>query len=185
MSSWFEQLEVQLEQQLEAFLGDHPEQQDLLEREELLERQRRLRRRRLQIQAQAEQLRQTLLQLATEINQWQERVRRARAAGAADLARRAEAHGSQLMGQGRDRWQELGELGREFARVEQELQELEQRQRTRAARGPAAGAPGGARAATGANAGPRGIDDLNQAWADFEARQELEDLRRRTRPSNP
>jgi phage shock protein A len=144
-----------------------------------------LRRRRLQIQAQAEQLRQTLLQLATEINQWQERVRRARAAGAADLARRAEAHGSQLMGQGRDRWQELGELGREFARVEQELQELEQRQRTRAARGPAAGAPGGARAATGANAGPRGIDDLNQAWADFEARQELEDLRRRTRPSNP
>ena len=54
-SSWFEQLESQLEQQLEAFLGSHPGQQELLELEELLERQRRLRRRRLQIQAQAEQ----------------------------------------------------------------------------------------------------------------------------------
>ncbi len=123
-SSWFEQLEAQLEQQLEAFLGSHPDQQELLEREELLERQRRLHRRRLQIQAQAEQLRQALLQIAGEITQWQKRVQRAKAAGAQELAARAQAHQGQLMGQGRDRWQQLGELGKEFARVEQDLLEL-------------------------------------------------------------
>ncbi|CAK6688437.1 hercynine metabolism protein [Synechococcus sp. BA-124 BA4] len=177
-SSWFEKLESQLEQQLEAFLGSHPGQQELLELEELLERQRRLRRRRLQIQAQAEQLRQALLQIAGEITQWQERVRRARAAGAQELAARAEAHQGQLMGQGRDRWQQLGELGKEFARVEQELQELEQRQQ---ARPRPSGQPATEPVAGPATTGP----DLERAWADFESRQELEDLRRRTRPSGP
>lgn len=175
-SSWFEQLESQLEQQLEAFLGSHPDQQELLEREELQERQRRLRQRRLQIQAQAEQLRQALLQIASEITQWQKRVQRAKAAGAQELAGRAEAHQGQLMGQGRDRWQQLGELGREFARVEQELQELEQRQR------PGPRKPTGR---TAAAAGQPVEADLERAWADFEARQELEELRRRSRPPGP
>jgi hercynine metabolism protein len=176
-SSWFEQLESQLEQQLEAFLGSHPGQQELLELEELLERQRRLRRQRLQIQAQAEQLRQALLQVAGEITQWQQRVQRARSAGALELAARAEAHQGQLMGQGRDRWQQLGELGKEFARVEQELQELEQRQQ---ARPKPSGKP--AREPVGDPAtGP----DLERAWADFESRQELEELRRRSRPAGP
>ncbi|MDM7936645.1 MAG: hercynine metabolism protein [Cyanobium sp. CZS 48M] len=168
-SSWFEQLESQLEQQLEAFLGSHPGQQDLLEREEQLERQRRLRLRRLQIQAQAEQLRQTLLQVAGEITQWQQRVQRARSAGALELASRAEAHQGQLMGQGRDHWQQLGELGKEFARVEQELQELEQRQQAQPKPKPK----------------PSGEGDLEQAWAHFESRQELEELRRRSSPSSP
>lgn len=178
-SSWFEQLEAQLEQQLEAFLGSHPDQQELLEREELLERQRRLHRRRLQIQAQAEQLRQALLQIAGEITQWQKRVQRAKAAGAQELAARAQAHQGQLMGQGRDRWQQLGELGKEFARVEQDLLELEQRQRQR----PGPRKSSGRSAAAAAEPPVEG--DLEGAWADFEARQELEELRRRSRPAGP
>jgi hypothetical protein len=81
------------------------------------------------------------------------------------------------MGQGRDRWQQLGELGKEFARVEQELQELEQRQQARPrSSGQPASAPVG---------GPATGPDLERAWADFESRQELEDLRRRSRPSGP
>ena len=168
-SSWFEQLESQLEQQLEAFLGSHPGQQELLELEELLERQRRLRRQRLQIQAQAEQLRQALLQVAGEITQWQQRVQRARSAGALELAARAEAHQGQLMGQGRDRWQQLGELGKEFTRVEQELQQLEQRQQAKPKPKPT----------------PPREGDLEQAWAHFESGQELEELRRRSSPSSP
>jgi len=91
-SSWFDQLEAQLDRQLEAFLGSHPEQQVLLELEERQERQRRLNRQRLQIQGQAESARAALLELAAEITQWQQRVERARKAGAEALADQAEAH---------------------------------------------------------------------------------------------
>jgi len=51
-------------------------------------------------------------------------VQRARDAGAEDLAGRAERHLGQLMGQGRDRWQALAELGRSFQAVEAELEQL-------------------------------------------------------------
>ncbi len=171
---WFETLEAQLEQQLEAFLGSHPEQQELLEREEMLERDRRLRRLLSQLQQQAEQLRQSLLELAGEITQWQERVRRARAAGAAELARRAEVHLGQLMGHGRDRWQALSELGVEVHRVEQELAALQQRHK----RSSVSATP------PAAERTPAGTDDLEAAWDAFETRQELEQLRRRG-PSGP
>jgi hercynine metabolism protein len=165
-SSWFEQLEAQLERQLEAFLSSHPEQQELLAEEEQRERQQRLRQRKLEIQQQAETQRQALLSLATEISQWQGRVERARAAGAEDLAGRAEAHHRQLMAQGRDRWQALSELGIEFRRVEVELSEM-------AGAGPKEAAGAGS---SRTRNDPVGIE---REWAEFEAQQELEELRRR------
>ena len=168
-ASWFEQLEAQLEQQLEGFLRANPAQEALLREQEQLERQARLKRRRLELQQQAEQARSSLLQLAREIAQWQGRVERARAAGASPLAQRAEAHLQQLMAQGRDRWQALGELGAQFRQLEQELEQLAQ-----TAAQPQAQAP----AATAA-AKPAPEPDLEQAWAAFEAQQELEELRRR------
>jgi hercynine metabolism protein len=160
-SSWFEQLEAQLERQLEAFLQANPAQEALLQEQEQQERQQRLKRQRLELQQQAEHTRATLLQLANDIAQWQQRLQRAQAAGATDLAQRAEAHVHQLMAQGRDRWQALGELGHQFRQVEEELEQLAQAR-------PAPPRP------TSADLEP----DLNQAWAAFEAEQELERLRR-------
>jgi hercynine metabolism protein len=160
-SSWFEQLEAQLERQLEAFLQANPAQEALLQEQEQQERQQRLKRQRLELQQQAEHTRATLLQLANDIAQWQQRLQRAQAAGATDLAQRAEAHVHQLMAQGRDRWQALGELGHQFRQVEEELEQLAQAR-------PAPPPP------TSADLEP----DLNQAWAAFEAEQELERLRR-------
>ncbi|NQV11370.1 MAG: hypothetical protein HQ527_09455 [Cyanobacteria bacterium] len=170
-SSWFDQLEAQLDRQLEAFLGSHPEQQVLLELEERQERQRRLNRQRLQIQGQAERARQSLLDLAAEITQWQQRVERARKAGAEALADQADAHVRQLMGQGRDRWQVLNDLGLTFRQVEEQLAELE------ASGGPATPS-GGRPKASGDRSEP---PDLEQAWASFEKEQALEDLRRQRR----
>ena len=164
--SWFEQLEARLEQQLETFLRSNPAQEALLQEQEQQDRARTLRERRLALQQQAEALRAELLALATEINSWQQRVTRAREAGAAELAGRAEAHCEGLMEQGRQRWQLLVALGEAFAELEVGLQ-------------PDAGAkapgPGAATQSTSA-AGP---EDLDQAWARFEAEQELERLRRR------
>ena len=110
---WFEQLEAQLERQLETFLAANPAQEALLQEQEHQEKHQRLKRRRLELQGQADQARTGLLALVAEINQWQQRVQRARDAGAGDLAARAEQHLGQLMGQGQahqtatqngDRW---------------------------------------------------------------------------------
>ena len=90
--SWLDELEARLEQQLEVFLRANPAQEVLLEEQEARDRQARLVGQRRQLQQQAEQERQALLQLADEIRRWQERVVKARAAGATALAERAEAH---------------------------------------------------------------------------------------------
>jgi len=154
MGSWFDDLEARLNQQLEAFLQANPAQQTRLEQQEAQERQERLGRTRLQLQQQAQQQRQALLELAGEIRQWQQRSTKAREAGATSLASRAAAHVAQLMLQGRQRWQQLAELGARFARVEAELEQLGSTRQ-----------PGGR--------------DLESDWAAFEAEQELERLRRR------
>ena len=156
-SSWLEDLETRLESTFESFLRANPGQEALLQEQEARDRQQRLRRQRLELQGQAELGRRRLLELAEEIRRWQERVKRARQAGADDLAGRAEAHIASLMDQGRLRWQELGELGRRFAGVEKELAEL-------------------GRQGTPPPPGPQ--DTLEGDWVAFEARQELEDLRR-------
>ncbi len=201
--SWFEQLEAQLEQQLEAFLSSRPEQRQLLVEEEQRERQQRLKRRQHEVQAEAERLRRALLELATEITQWQGRVERARAAGASALADQAEARLRQLMGLGRDRWQALSSLGDEFRRLDADLAALQREQEQQAATAAASGAPaqagsgergpgpagatpgsqaeaaGAAAAAASSRTTPLDPIELEAAWSAFEAQQELEELRRR------
>jgi hercynine metabolism protein len=123
--SWLDELEAKLDQQLAAFLAANPSQEALLGEQEARDRQARLVGQRRQLQRQAEQERQALLQLAAEIRCWQERVVKARAAGATALAERAEAHQQGLMEQGRQRWQHLSALGKSFASVERDLGELD------------------------------------------------------------
>ena len=166
-ANWLEELEGRLEQQLEAFLRGNPQQEALLAEQEQRDRQQRLLGERLKLRQEAELQRQGLLRLAGEIRQWQERVERARTAGADDLTRRAEAHIATLMEQGRNRWQTLGELGERFDAVERDLAGLT----GRTAAAPAQEAKGGP--------APDPMAELEQAWARFETQQELEALRRR------
>jgi hercynine metabolism protein len=139
-ADWLDQLEAKLEQTLEAFLRANPGQRQRLHE---------------QMQADAQALRRELLQLAAEIQRWRDRVAKARAAGATELAAQAQRHVDQLMEQGRSRWQRLQELG-------QELQGA----------GPAA-----AQAPPTTQAPSR--ESLDEAWARFEIEQDLERLRRR------
>ncbi len=156
-ANWLEELEARLEQQLEGFLRSNPQQEALLNEQQARDRQRDLLAERLQLRQQAEEQRRLLLRLAEEIRQWQGRVERARAAGAEDLAARAEQHIAGLMDQGRHRWRALGDLGQRFASVEQELADLVPARTTSQASGP----------------------DLEADWAHFEAQQELQELRRK------
>ncbi len=175
--SWLDDLESRLENQLEAFLRSSPAQEALLAEQERLDRLSQLRRNRLQLQQQAEQQRQELLQLAVEIRQWQERVQRARTAAATDLANRAETHIAGLMERGRLLWQGLAELGQQFTALEWELTELSRR---RAADPGAAQEPGRTNGASPEAAAAQPAN-LEGDWAAFEAQQELEELRRRMR----
>jgi hercynine metabolism protein len=170
---WLDELEARLDATLQSFLRANPAQEALLAEEEARERQRGLRRSRLDLRQEAELQRQGLLRLAGEIRQWQERVERARAAGADDLARRASDHVATLMEQGRNRWQTLAELGERFAAVEQELAAL--------AAPPAASAGRGSQAQKTPGTAPAAAakGHLDADWARFEAQQELEELRRR------
>ena len=181
--NWLEQLEARLEQQLEAFLHDNPEQRRRLERQAARDRQQRLVEERLQLQQQAEAQRRALLELAQEIRLWQQRVERARGAGANDLVERAERHQATLMEQGRSRWQQLSQLGERFRALEAELAALSDQDNaaagTAAATGPSQ--PGRTEQAGGgateADFSPE--DKLAADWARFETQQELQELRRR------
>jgi len=158
-ADWLEQLEARLEQQLEAFLRTNPAQETLLQEQERLERKQRQK----QLLLQAGALRSELLQIAAEVRQWRDRSDRARNAGAADLATKADRQVAQLMERGRLRWQALEQLG----------QEVQNNTAASAA----------ARATAAANTSPASSanEPLDQAWARFELEQELEALRRQQR----
>ena len=154
--TWLDQLEQHLEERLDAFLHSNPDQDRLLQEQHLQDRQRDLRSRRDLMKIQARDLRRQLLSLAEQVQAWGERTKKARNAGADDLALRAEKHVQSLMDQGRDLWNELDELGRNFRDLDQQFSRLNQKASQQ-----------------------RGHRSLDEDWALFEAHQELEDLRRR------
>ena len=154
MSSWLEQLERELDARLSAFLRNNPVQDNLFSEQHLKDRASALQRQRQQLQSEAKQQRQQLLRLADDVRGWRSRVDRARAAGADDLAKRAEQHLSSLMNQGRALWADLEDLGRRFNEVERQLDELVQQRQTPSP------------------------STLEKDWVLFEAEQELEQLRR-------
>ena len=153
MSNWLEQLERELDQRLAAFLSNNPVQEQLFRQQHQLDRARSLQRQRQQLQQQAEEQREQLLALAADVRAWTERTERARRAGEQDLSRRAEQHLQGLMDQGRTLWADLGDLGRRFKEVDQQLSALSRQQ-------------------------SNGVSSLDRDWALFEAGQELEQLRR-------
>ena len=74
-SSWWQRLEQELEQQFDRFLSDHPNQKELLDQEHWNEQQRRKQQRLIDIDQEAQQLRQQLLKLSQDISAWSERAR--------------------------------------------------------------------------------------------------------------
>ncbi|WP_413324185.1 hercynine metabolism protein [Synechococcus sp. MIT S9503] len=154
--TWLDQLERNLEERLDAFLRSNPDQDRLLNEQHLQDRQRNLNSRRDQMQIQARDLRRQLLSLAEQVQAWGKRTNKARNAGAEDLALRAEKHVDSLMNQGRDLWNELDALGQCFRDLDQQISSLNQRASEQ-----------------------KGHRSLDEDWALFEARQELEELRRR------
>ncbi|MEC8441316.1 MAG: hercynine metabolism protein [Cyanobacteriota bacterium] len=153
MSNWLDQLERELDQRLSAFLRNNPVQEALFREQHQLDRARALQRQRQQLQAEAEEQRRQLLTLAEEVRAWTKRTQRARQANQPNLAQRAEKHLANLMEQGRNLWTDLADLGRRFQEVDEQLTLLKRRQSP-------------------------SRSTLDADWAQFEAEQELDQLRR-------
>ena len=143
-------MERELDARLSAYLRNNPVQDNLFSEQHLRDRAGALQRQRQQLQSEAKQQRQQLLRLADDVRGWRSRVDRARAAGADDLAKRADQHLSSLMNQGRALWADLEDLGRRFNEGERQLDELVQQRQTPSP------------------------STLEKDWALFEAEQELE-----------
>ena len=150
--TWLEQLELELDQRLAAFLRSNPVQEQLFREQHQRDRVQALMRQRQQLTEEATEHRRQLLALAAEVKDWSDRVERARRAGAMDLAGRADQHRAELMEQGRQLWTDLASLGRRFDEVDRQLSEIKPPQQK--------------------------PSSLNEDWALFEAEQELEELRR-------
>ena len=110
--TWLDQLELELDQRLAAFLRSNPVQEQLFRDQHQRDRIRALMRQRQQLSEEATEHRRQLLALAAEVKDWNDRIERARSAGAMDLAGRADQHRSGLMEQGRQLWTDLAALGR-------------------------------------------------------------------------
>jgi hercynine metabolism protein len=175
-SNWLDELEARLDQQLESFLKSNPQQEALLAEQQARERQQSLRRQSLDLKQEAELQRQGLLRLASEIRAWQERVQRARSAGADALADRAEAHINELMEQGRCRWETLAEVGQRFSAVDGELRSMTPA--TAGGPGQTPPSPDNGRAPSQAKPESTPQADLESDWAAFENHQDLQELRR-------
>jgi hercynine metabolism protein len=156
-NGWWQEIERELERQFDRFLEDHPNQKELLEKEEQGEKLQRLQNKLQILDQQAVQLRQRLCNLSAEINHWRQRVQRAQQAEAYQLADQAEAHLSKLMGQGRDCWQALTELGIQDKQLKEEIQALPTNKN---------------------NIKQTSMEDLETAWKNFEANQALENLKK-------
>ena len=149
--TWLDQLELELDQRLAAFLRSNPVQEQLFRDQHQRDRIRALMRQRQQLSEEATEHRRQLLALAAEVKDWNDRIERARRAGVMDLAGRADQHRSGLMEQGRQLWTDLAALGRRFDEVDRQLSKVKQPQKK--------------------------PSSLDQDWALFEAEQELEELR--------
>ena len=153
--TWLDNLERSLEERLEQFLSSNPSQDQLLREQHLQDRQRDLHNRRGQQQLQARELRRQLLTLAEQVQAWTKRGEKAQRAGALELAERANQHVVDLMQQGRELWEEFEALGLQFSELEEQLNSLKIQEQQSSSR-----------------------RSLDEDWALFEAKQELEELRR-------
>ena len=151
--SWLDQLEQGLEERLAAFLRANPYQELLLRQQHQQDRYSRLQGQRQQLQQEAEEQRRQLLNVADTVQEWSERIKRAKAAGASNLADRAQQHVNNLMEQGRQLWAELEQLGTRFQVVERQLDELSHEAKSSS-------------------------HSLEDDWEEFEAQQSLETLKR-------
>lgn len=158
-TTWLDELERNLEERLTTFLKENPYQELLLRQQHQKDLYQSLLHQRQQLQKEAKQQRQQLLELAANVREWNARSKRAKEAEAYLLADRADQHIAELMEKGRSLWSELDQLGNSFKDIEQKLYALSQQSN-------------------------RDNSTLENDWSTFEAQQELQELKQKQGRAN-
>ncbi len=178
-----------LETQLDDYLKKNPHLELYVLEDKLRDQEQETLSLLADLKRQETQLQNEILGVAREIQLWHARIAKAKAAGRADLAQPAEEHEANLLRQGNQRWGQM-EVLKERIRQTQELQLKIQARRqevekqvaqAQAARSPAAAASTAASTAAWTqipNTSTRNVNDLNKQFQQWEAQEELEELKR-------
>ena len=150
--SWLDQIEKKLEQRLSEFLQANPYQDSLLNQQNAEDQNLHLEEERKSLKAQINLLREQILILSKSIFDWTNRANRAKKAGKISLAKKADKHLNHLFVQGRQLWEELDQVGKRFKEIEQEL-------------------------CNTFNQSDTEKFNLEEEWAMFEIKQEIEQLK--------
>ncbi len=174
-----------LETQLDEYLKKNPHLELYVLEEKLRDQEQETLTLVTDLKRQETQLQTEILALAREIQLWHSRIAKAKAAGRTDLAQPAEEHEANLLRQGNQRWGQM-EVLKERIRQTQELQlkiqtrrkEVE-KQVVQATRGTSTAQAAATAAWTQMpSASPGQVNDLNKQFQQWEAQEELDQLKR-------
>ena len=126
---WLENLELELEKRLDAFLSTHPYQESLIEKIEEKDLYESLLSKQINLQSKAQETREELLELAKEIKNWITKAELAQKARDNNLRDLASTQINQLMKQGKDLWGELDAMGVKFRSIDLQIQYLKSKKK--------------------------------------------------------
>lgn len=104
----FEDMNRFLEERLEEFLKSHPNLELQILEDQLREQESALQKSLLQMTTEQQQIQQTILKTAQEVQRWHERIEKAKQAKRPDLAEAARDREAALLRQGNQQWAQMG-----------------------------------------------------------------------------
>ncbi len=189
----FDDVSQFLEDRLEEYLRNNPHLELMAMEEKLREQEAETLKLMADLKRREQQLQDEILAIAQEIQTWHARIEKARAKGRLDLAEPAEAREAALLREGNQKWGKM-EMVKERMQQTQDLQRKIQlrRKEVQSQVAEAQAAQATAKAQTTAKAqqnwnsvgwseshhGSRKADPLDQQFLQWEAQEELEQMKR-------
>ena len=184
----FDDLSRLLEERLDEFLRNNPQLELQALEEKLREQEQETLRLVAELRVKEKQLETQIIETAQEIQRWHMRITKAQAAGRLDLAEPAQAHEAALLRTGNQYWGQMEVLKDRIKQTEdlqRKIQTRRQAVQTQVTQAQAArvAAQTEARSVNGWNQSapymPKSADPLEQQFAQWEAQEELNDLKRK------
>jgi uncharacterized protein (TIGR04376 family) len=176
-----------IEERLDEYMKNNPHLELMALEDKLRDQEEETLKLMTDLKRKESQLQDEILNLANEIQQWHGRVEKAKAAGRDDLAQPAEEHEASLLRQGNQRWGQM-EMIKERMQQTQELQTKIQIRlkevRAQSAQAQAARTSAAAQSwdtnawSQEAAESPNAVKDLEKKFTQWEAEEELQELKR-------
>ncbi|MEM8640808.1 MAG: TIGR04376 family protein [Cyanobacteria bacterium P01_G01_bin.54] len=177
----FDELSQYLEQQLDAFLKQHPHLELQALDEQLQEQSVKTEQLIHASKVKEQQLQQEVLALAAEIKRWHQRIAKAERAGRIDLLKPAREREAALLRQGNQVWGRLAGVKQHLEQAQSLLQQTQARRREvqrKMDEIPHSATTTGWEQSAAYGASPEPLDPVEARFRKWELEQELEQLKR-------